>query len=510
MKHSALVSAAIALVVSAGSVLASDGLRVACWNITNYGGGNTVNLQNVVYGEFNGNQFAPDVILLQEIETSGALAQIVSALNAAAGSPGDWTSGQFFPGGGGGINTALVYRAGAADLVGSTLVAPAGGTGSHPRNIVRYDLRVEGYLAEETVMALYPVHMKAGSGSSDQARRLIESQKIRDDAETLPAGRHIIVGGDFNIQSSSQSAYQELTGFQANNNGRVFDPINAPGSWNNSFTYRMIHTQDPVGGGGMDDRLDQLLLSSGLGDGIGLDYVGLFQTPWNLNTPTDPNHSYRCWGNDGTSYNVRMTTTGNTMVGPSIANSIISLAGNTGHCPVYFDMVVPAKVGVSTGVIDFGTVTQGDSAIANIQVSNAGDVSVWGAGGIQDLEYEFVTTGALSAATGTYFDEAGGAGNPHPILADTSVIGPITGSVVIMSNDPDVPSFEFTISGDIIAASCPADLAEPFGVLDLADIGAFTSGFLAQSAIADLAEPIGVFDLADINVFVGSFTAGCP
>ena len=510
MKRSVIASALLAITLSAGSASASDGLRVASWNITNYDGGNITNLQNVVYGEFNANQFAPDIILLQEIETSGALAQLVSGLNAASGSPGDWTSGQFFSGGGGGINTALVYRSSVVDLVGSTLVAPNGGTGANPRNIVRYDVRLEDYLAEETVMALYPVHMKAGSSSSDQARRLVEAQIIRSDAETLPAGRHIIVGGDFNIQSAFQGAYQELTSFQANNNGRVLDPINAPGSWNNNFTYRNIHTQDPVGGGGMDDRLDQLLLSSGLGDGIGLEYIGQFQTAWDLNTPNDPNHSYRCWGNDGTSYNQRLTTTGNTMVGPSIANSIISLAGNTGHCPVYLDMVVPAKVGVSTGVIDFGTVSQGDSAIANIQVSNAGDISVWGAGGIQDLEYEFVTTGALSAATGTYFDEAGGAGNPHPILADTSVIGPITGTVVIMSNDPDVPSFGFTISGDVIAAPCPADLAAPFGILDLADISAFTAGFLAEQPLADLAEPIGVFDLTDISAFVNSFLAGCP
>lgn len=489
---------------------ASDGLRVATWNITNYGGGNTANLQNVVYGVFNGNQLAPDVILLQEIETSGALAQIVSTLNSASGSPGDWTSGQFFSGGGGGINTALVYRSGVLDLVGSTLVAPAGGTNSHPRNIVRYDVRLEGYLAEETVMALYPVHMKAGSGSSDQARRLIESQKIRDNAETLPAGRHIIVGGDFNIQSSNQSAYQELTNFQANNNGRVFDPINTPGSWNNSFTYRMIHTQDPVGGGGMDDRLDQLLLSAGLGDGIGLDYAGQFQTAWNLSTPTDPNHSYRCWGNDGTSYNTRMTTTGNTMVGSSIANSIISLAGNTGHCPVYFDMVVPAKVAASDGVIDFGTVSLNGSAVVQMTVSNAGNTTLWGAGGIQDLEYEIVTTGDVSAGSGSFFDAAGGGGNAHPIAADTSAEGPISGTVTIVSNDPDVPSLMLTVSGEVEGAPCVADLAAPFGVLDLADINAFTSGFLTQQPIADLAAPAGVFDLADISAFTGSFLAGCP
>ncbi len=54
-----------------------------------------------------------------------------------------------------------------------------------------------------------------------------------------------------------------------------------------------------------------------------------------------------------------------------------------------------------------------------------------------------------------------------------------------------------------------ADLAEPFGVLDLADINVFVSGFVTQDPAADL-DDNGIFDLADIGAFVGSFTAGCP
>lgn len=56
----------------------------------------------------------------------------------------------------------------------------------------------------------------------------------------------------------------------------------------------------------------------------------------------------------------------------------------------------------------------------------------------------------------------------------------------------------------------PADLAEPFGVLDLADIQAFVTAFTAQDPAADLAEPFGIWDLADVQTFAGSFVAGCP
>lgn len=53
-----------------------------------------------------------------------------------------------------------------------------------------------------------------------------------------------------------------------------------------------------------------------------------------------------------------------------------------------------------------------------------------------------------------------------------------------------------------------ADLAEPFGVLDLGDLQAFIAGFLGQDPIADITGD-GVLDLADVQAFVAAFTAGC-
>ena len=59
-------------------------------------------------------------------------------------------------------------------------------------------------------------------------------------------------------------------------------------------------------------------------------------------------------------------------------------------------------------------------------------------------------------------------------------------------------------------AECPADIAAPFGVLDLGDINAFVTGFTTQQPVADIAAPFGVFDLAEDGAFVTSFVAGCP
>jgi cytochrome c peroxidase len=73
------------------------------------------------------------------------------------------------------------------------------------------------------------------------------------------------------------------------------------------------------------------------------------------------------------------------------------------------------------------------------------------------------------------------------------------------------PVAEVTLfCGAWCASSCPADLAEPFGVLDLADIQGFIGAFVGQAGPADLVAPFGVFDLADVQAFVASFSAGCP
>ncbi len=54
-----------------------------------------------------------------------------------------------------------------------------------------------------------------------------------------------------------------------------------------------------------------------------------------------------------------------------------------------------------------------------------------------------------------------------------------------------------------------ADLAAPFGVLDLQDLAAFISAFVAGDPIADINSD-GLLDLADINTFIAAFLAGCP
>lgn len=329
-------------------------LRVAAWNISNYTGGRVADIGNAVYGSFQGRSFRPDVILGSEIGSSSAAASFVSALNTAAGSPGDWAASFDTAnplGGASSTNdTALFYRTSKLSIIGSPLiVSPAGSIGSGPtqapRITYRWDAAIVGNANAGERVALYGNHMKSGDSSTDKARRAATVNAIRDDANNLSASYQFLYGGDMNMQSSNEAEYQTLVGSAADNSGRFKDPINTTGTWNNSSSFRFVHTQDPSGAGGMDDRFDQILLGGGLVDGVGTDYVGNSNLAYSTSTWDDPNHSYRSWGNDGASFNAGLTVTGNSMVGASIAQSLINTATTGGgHLPVFLDLryaVVP-------------------------------------------------------------------------------------------------------------------------------------------------------------------------
>jgi hypothetical protein len=65
--------------------------------------------------------------------------------------------------------------------------------------------------------------------------------------------------------------------------------------------------------------------------------------------------------------------------------------------------------------------------------------------------------------------------------------------------------------GDSGPMGCsPADLAAPFGIIDLSDVDAFIAAFLSGDPAADLAAPFGVIDLTDVDTFIPLFLAGCP
>ncbi|MBZ0171400.1 MAG: hypothetical protein K8E66_03380, partial [Phycisphaerales bacterium] len=104
-----------------------------------------------------------------------------------------------------------------------------------------------------------------------------------------------------------------------------------------------------------------------------------------------------------------------------------------------------------------------------------------------------------------------------PIEPAVSVQAAVAGDGLVLCWHADGPGLDDHVvaqrlnpDGRLGDPACSvADVATPFGVLDLADIGAFITGFIAGDPVADLAEPFGVLDLQDVHAFASSFVAGC-
>jgi hypothetical protein len=225
--------------------------------------------------------------------------------------------------------------------------------------------------------------------------------------------------------------------------------------------------------GGMDDRHDQILISPNLRDSEGLSYIsavngGNILAAYSTSTWNDTNHSYRSWGNDGTSYNLNLTTTGNTMVGSAIAQALInSTGGGGGHLPVFLDVQVPPKVN-APAPIDFGVVTVGASATRTLTVTNSANLALWskdGTGwGIDELTYTLSASSGFTAPAGTFTEGAAAGSNNHTITMNTSTPGCKTGTITINSDDPDVPARVVTVTGLVVSGVAPVPSAGDYDV----------------------------------------------
>lgn len=74
----------------------------------------------------------------------------------------------------------------------------------------------------------------------------------------------------------------------------------------------------------------------------------------------------------------------------------------------------------------------------------------------------------------------------------------------------DAVSGDWQGPGTTDCDSCPADLAEPFGVLNFFDVSAFISAYNNQDTAADLAAPFGVYNFFDVAEYITQFNQGCP
>lgn len=478
-RHAAAGAIALATVALLLTMTPPDAsaLRVVTYNILNFPGSTGADREDdfrtVVAG------LDADVIVVQEMLSQTGVNQFLNnVLNY--GSPGTWAAAPFVDGYD--TDNALFYRVSAVDFVSNQQIDTA------LRDISKYVLRPDGYSSSDAQFIIYSVHLKAGSTSEDQTKRLAETTILRNNANALPSGTAFMVAGDYNIRASTESAYQKLVGSEADNDGRSKDPINTPGNWHDNYSFAAVHTQSPrttsFGGGatgGMDDRFDQILISYALDDGEGLDYVA---------------GSHVAYGNDGQHFNTAINSGTNYAVGSTIADALHEAAD---HLPVYLDLQLPPVVD-APATIDFGTAVVGSAASAVLSVGNVALVPA------DDLDYDLSASSGFGAPGGSFSLAAGTTGD-HDITMNTSVRGEASGTLTVASDDVDDPSRLVSLSGTVVDHANPSLNGASVALVETLDFGTHAEGEFAPQALA--VHNLGYSDLqALLDVYASDITGG--
>ena len=180
------------------------------------------------------------------------------------------------------------------------------------------------------------MHLKAGNTDTDASDRTAMAQKLMNFLNSFNKNTNYLVMGDFNLYSSSEGAYQQLTN-HPNANIRFYDFINKSGDWSNNPYFSLYHTQSTHSnsncfiGGGLDDRFDFILGNINTITGAkGFKYIA---------------NSYTTLGQDGLHFNKGLLDSPTNTTVPS--NVLEALYWNSDHLPIISKFIVDNTLSIS-------------------------------------------------------------------------------------------------------------------------------------------------------------------
>ncbi len=330
-----------------------DTLSVMAYNLLFYGAnfGNCDNNTNGLndkdgYLKTITDHVEPDILLVNELGASGIYSDriLISVLNTDG--EDRYERAQVQNNGFSSIVNQLFYNSEKLGLAGQYAVSEDLNSNNLVRVIDVYRLYHKDTnllpTDDTTFFTVVAAHLKAGSTNSDEADRALATEALMDDLSSGAAG-YVIMGGDLNLKSSNEDAYEELL---SDNYGdhRFYDPISSPGTWNNASVFAPVHTQSTrlsntnggcFSGGGMDDRFDFLLMSGQVINDTGkVSYV---------------QDSYTALGQDGLHFNQEINDGSNNSVPASVLSALYNMSD---HLPVVADIRIPLAEPVIDGVAD--------------------------------------------------------------------------------------------------------------------------------------------------------------
>ena len=424
---------------------ASAQIRVMHYNIAGYQGDDAA-MKAVLAAMHADNKMGwaqpVDIFLFNEVNNT-AWPKIIAAVNASAPAGVTYTAGTYTSASGETSASgaqAMFYRSDTlTEIVSGHMDIFSGAS----RYCDRWLMQIKGYTSTLSKFYVYGAHLKASTGSSNEALRNTGMQAIRANADALGAGIPCIYTGDFNFYNNTEDGYVSLI---AAGNGQGVDPY-GNGNWTGS-TNAWKQTQAPmiVGyngmvGGGLNDRFDFIVPSLGAADSRGISAM--------ISTMRVP-------GNDGAHYNSDINAGNNTYYSPDITRSNI-LADNLGmasdHITQLMEFQVPAKMSASLVSAPTRVIK---SALASIEVKVQNVAPYFSSTGVDPLVFAVACTGSV---TGT----ASGTGPLSPssiskfVTLNTSVVGTVTGSVNVTSSNEAVetPSIALPVSAQVVRSSNP-------------------------------------------------------
>ena len=362
------------------------------------------------------------VIVMQEVQSEDHAAIL-------AGLGGDWSGATYTndnEDGYGGAQ-ACFYRA--DQLIELTAGHDDLYTGAG-RRCDRWQFQLLGHDAPPVRFYLYSAHLKAGTGSTNEAERLTGADRILDDLATLPAGTPAIVCGDMNFYSNNEDGYQAFTNI-------LVDPLGT-GSWGGE-SQAIKHTQSPrsvnsggLASGGLDDRFDFMLVTPTMHEADGLSII---------------TNSQRAVGNDGQHYNAAINDGNNTYFPGDMprSNTLADhLHDASDHIPVMADFFLPAVLQVDGGG-DVGALIEGAAIETALDVTNAAGT------GAADLHWSVAATGDAGAL-------GPGEGQSVSLPVEPGVLGPFDESLLFEATGDFVQHapMQISVTGTVLSHAVPS------------------------------------------------------
>ncbi len=420
---------------STQELLAQDTLRVMYYNLLNFPDSGDPNRDDTLANVFAYAQ--PDVLLVCELTSVAGANTILNKLNEVGEGPYQRATYIDNQSSSNNLQNMCYFRSDKLSLLSQGTVL------TDLRDISEYRLfQVDGTTGDTVFVDFYMAHLKAASGSTNEALRLEEIQAFKTYLNSQPADRYRVFGGDLNFYRSTESGYQALL---FDPPVAFADPISRPGSWTNSSSFADIHTQSTrtasFGGGatgGLDDRFDQILISSNIQSGTGeVRYVP---------------GSYTTLGNDGLHFN-QAVNSGTNLSAP--ADVIQSLYIGSDHLPVSLQLVLNSTPGgpepVDCGDLFFSEYIEGSSNNKALEIYNPGPDAVdLGLYSVALYNNGNTTANSTAVLSGTLAAEA-----TYQIVnssADAALLGlaDITSGVTFYNGDDAIALFRSGVLIDVI------------------------------------------------------------